>query len=66
MTLHEFENLKEGDIVQHVQLGTAYIITGIHGAGNDRTYTAVRTLQISNYTEWAVIPRRRRTKRGGL
>lgn len=51
MTNEEFQNLREGDIVQAKASGMGYIIVGKY---KDRAI-AVRTVEITNPDEWELI-----------
>jgi len=50
MTKTEIDALAVGDIVAHISDGKAFIVTGNYG---DRV-TAVRTIDITNPTEWVI------------
>ncbi len=51
MTQEEFNSLAPGDVVKHVLGGYDYIVTANYG---DRV-TAVRTIDMTNPSEWVLI-----------
>lgn len=54
MTQDQFDGLTRGDIVRHIGTGDSFVIE----RGNSRnSYTAVRTIDISNPQEWIVYRR---------
>lgn len=50
MTLEEFERLNVGDVVRGASSREAYIVTANYG----RRVTAVRTVDMTNPSEWEV------------
>lgn len=47
----DFENLRDGDIVQNKGSGNAYIIVSNDG----NTIVAVRSITITNPSEWTLV-----------
>ena len=52
MTKTQFKKLKPGDLVRHVLSGsTAYVVTANYG----ERVTAVRTMDLTNPSEWIKV-----------
>jgi hypothetical protein len=51
MTDEEFRNLLPGDMVRHAGGGDNYVITSPFGT----RHTAVRTVDMTNPAEWALV-----------
>lgn len=58
MTVDEFNNLKPGDVVQHVVSGDGYVVhdevVHVHPKGR-KEFIGVQTIVISNYLEWKKV-----------
>ena len=59
MTDEEFQDIKVGDIVTNKLTGTGYLITEKlynYHIYDGYSYVAIRTIQVTNNTEWDLIP----------
>ena len=60
MTHDQFRKLQEGDIIKSPIEQEAYIVTGHYG----NHFTAVRTLDVTNYQEWELVKKQRNDEGG--
>jgi hypothetical protein len=54
----DFKKLIMGDVVRHKGTKQVYVIMQVHNFGTDlQSYSAVRPINVSNESEWEIIPR---------